>query len=76
MIEDIKFEWIVFYSSSVVYDFGRHYGYGRSPYAVVDPYHVPVVPLRVAPVAYGLGVQVSISQIPLNWQPFKKATKD
>jgi hypothetical protein len=49
-----------FFSSSVHYDFGRHYGYARAPYAVVDPYQAPVVPLRVAPVAYGLGVRVCI----------------
>ena len=55
---------ITFFFSVVHYDFNRRYGYGRSLYGAVDPYHVPVVPVRPIPVpiqhvapVYGLGVQ-------------------
>ncbi len=30
------------FSSTVHYDFDRHYGYGRSNYGLVGPYHAPV----------------------------------
>jgi hypothetical protein len=55
-----------FYFSSVHYDYARHYGYGRSHYGVVEPYHhlplaVPVRPVHVHPApvyAHGYGYQV------------------